>query len=61
MAVAAIFDDVFAECLLQHVGVGRVDALVVVLLGFHHFEAEMFVELDGRVVVHLHVPARSRI
>lgn len=47
------------EILLQHVRVGRFDAFVVVLLGFHNLEVELLVELNGALVVHLHVPAHK--
>jgi len=36
-------------------GVRRLDALVVLLLGVHDLEAKLLVELDGSVVVDLNM------
>jgi hypothetical protein len=43
------------QVLLEDVSVGRLDSLVIILFQIDDFEAELLVELDGALVVHLHV------
>jgi hypothetical protein len=45
----------WSEELLQHMAVGRLDLLVVSRKGLHDLEAKALVEIDGGLVVGLHV------
>lgn len=45
------------EILLQNVGIGWFDALIVMLLRFDNLKVELLVELNGTAVVHLNVSA----
>lgn len=49
-----------AQALLQHVGVGRLYPLVVILFRFDDLEAKLLVKVNGRLVADLHVTAWRR-
>lgn len=51
----------FLEVLLQHIRIGWLDALVVVLLRFDNLKVELLVKLDGTAVVHLNVPVSEHL
>lgn len=50
---------VLAEGFLQNVRVRRLDPLIIMLFGLHDFEAELLVEIDGALVIHLDVPKQT--
>lgn len=45
----------FPQSLLQHVGVRRLNSLVIVRLGLHNLETEFFIEIYGALIIDLHM------
>lgn len=61
MVVVRIGLRLATQCLLQDMSIRWLDAFVILLFGVDNLKAKLFVELNGAIVVDLHVPVLSEV